>query len=65
MLSLQLATYRSSAALDVCPYSETESNICMASLSSMIIGPDNRMNYCATDNYDNCPVFLARILRKR
>ncbi len=61
----QLETYRSSTAFDVCPFSETESNICSASLSAMVIGPTKRRNYCSTDDYDNCPVFLAKILRKR
>jgi len=66
MLQLQRETYqRSSAGIDACPYSETETNICLASLSAMVIGPTNRQEYCSNDNYDNCPVFLARMLRRR
>jgi hypothetical protein len=65
MLSLQLETYRSSAAFEACPFSETETNICLASLSAMVIGPSNRREYCSNDNYDNCPIFLAKSLRRR
>lgn len=65
MLSLQLETFRRSAVVDACPFGETETNICLASLSGMIIGPDNRREYCSNDNYDNCPVFLAKMLRRR
>ena len=65
MFQLQLQTYRSSAAVDVCPFEETKTNICMASLSAMIIGPHSRQEYCSNDNYDSCPIFLARSLRRR
>jgi hypothetical protein len=65
MLSLQLETYRISAAVDACPFGETETNICLASLSAMVIGPSYRQEYCSNDNYDNCPIFLAKSLRRR
>lgn len=65
MLQLQLETRRISAAVDTCPFSETETNICLASLSAMVIGPGNRREYCSNDNYDNCPIFLAKSLRRR
>ena len=65
MLQLQLETNRSSAAVDVCPFGETENNICLASLSAMVIGPSKKRDYCSNDNYDNCPIFLAKNLRRR
>jgi hypothetical protein len=66
MLHLQLQTYkRSLAAVDVCPYGDRETNICLASLSSMVIDHSSRQEYCSNDNYDNCPIFLARSLRRR
>ena len=65
MLSLQLETYKSSVAFDSCPFGETKTNICLASLSSMVIGSSNRRDYCSNDNYDNCPIFLAKSLRRR
>ena len=65
MLSLQLETYRSSVAVDACPFGETETNICLASLSAMVIDLGKRRDYCSNDNYDNCPIFLAKNLRRR
>ena len=48
-----------------CPYDCSVTDICAASLSSMPISSGSRQQYCSTDNYDNCPVFLAKILRRR
>jgi hypothetical protein len=48
-----------------CPFGNPESGICSASLSSMVIGAHCRRSYCSGDNYDNCPIFLARMLRKK
>jgi hypothetical protein len=47
-----------------CPYENSETSICSASLSSMFIGSHCRKAYCSGDNYDSCPIFLARMLRK-
>ena len=65
MLLLQLEKYRSSVVFEACPYGDIETNICMASLSAMVIGPGKRRDYCSNDNYDNCPIFLAKNLRRR
>ncbi len=48
-----------------CPHDCLATGICEASLSSMTISSELRQIYCANDNYDNCPVFLARVLRRR
>jgi hypothetical protein len=48
-----------------CPYDCSATDRCTASLSSMTIGSGSRQIYCSTDNYDNCPLFLAKILRRR
>jgi hypothetical protein len=65
MLQLQIETCKSTATVDFCPFEETKTNICMASLSAMVIGPSNKQEYCSNDNYDNCPIFLAKSLRRR
>ena len=44
-----------------CPYSCD--HICHASFSLMHIDMKQRENCCNTDNYDNCPIFLSKILR--
>jgi hypothetical protein len=45
-----------------CPYNSV--TICMASLSSMVIDLYQREQCCGTDNYDNCPMFLSKVMRK-
>jgi hypothetical protein len=45
-----------------CPYKG--SNTCMASLSSMLIDDEKRADCCGTENFDECPMFLSKILRK-
>jgi hypothetical protein len=46
----------------VCPYKDK--NICIASFSSMVIDTRIKENYCDNGNYDNCPIFLSKMLRK-
>jgi hypothetical protein len=46
----------------VCPYNGI--NTCMASLSSMLIDDEKYAGCCGTENYDECPIFLSKILRK-
>lgn len=48
-----------------CPFGNARSEICSASMSSMIIAASRRQEYCDGDDYDNCPIFLARVLRRR
>jgi hypothetical protein len=48
-----------------CPFGNSKTSICSASLWSMVIGAHCRQAYCSGDNYDCCPIFLARMLRKR
>lgn len=47
-----------------CPYSE-KSDICNASISLLVPTENVRTTYCRNENYDNCPIFLAKTLRKR
>jgi len=48
-----------------CPYFNDKNGICAASLSRMAIDSNRRAGHCSTEDYDNCPIFLARTLRKR
>lgn len=45
-----------------CPYNGI--NTCVASLSSMLIDDGKRADCCGTENYDDCPIFLSKVLRK-
>ncbi len=47
-----------------CPYLG-ESAICRASFSSLVPTVDSRKAFCLNEDYDNCPIFLAKILRRR
>ena len=44
-----------------CPYCDIK--VCKASLSSLVINGQKWMNCCSTEDYDSCPIFLAKILR--
>lgn len=48
-----------------CPYCNIKADVCVASLSSLKLGLLMRENYCGSDNYDNCAIFLAKSLRRR
>lgn len=53
------------AAGAICPFEETAGNICSASLSRFSVGYARRAEYCSTENYDACPFFLSRVIRKK
>ena len=48
-----------------CPYYSAVTTICSASLSMMMTGVNTRRGYCENENYDNCPLFLSKLLRKK
>jgi len=47
-----------------CPYLDM-SDGCNAALSALLPSQRMRRNLCANEDYDNCPIFLAKILRRR
>jgi hypothetical protein len=44
-----------------CPYNGA--TVCTASLSAMEIDAYRKDICCSTENFDNCPIFLAKVLR--
>jgi len=48
-----------------CPYHNEAESLCSASLSAMSTEMRIRQLYCGNENYDNCPLFLSKMLRKR
>jgi hypothetical protein len=48
----------------MCPYCDMQSDICRASCSSMVIDDYLKTKYCIHEDYDDCPVFLVKKLRK-
>ncbi|MGQ9571282.1 MAG: hypothetical protein ACUVUQ_10700 [Thermodesulfovibrionales bacterium] len=45
-----------------CPF--RGGNICHASITSMIIDENLKENYCDNENFDDCPIFLSKVLKK-
>jgi hypothetical protein len=45
-----------------CPF--RGGNICYASMSSMLIDENLKETYCDSENFDDCPIFLSKVLRK-
>ncbi len=64
MYSFQAVTQIRASDNFHCPFIDEKQDICSASLSSIIIGPQNRHTRCSSENYDNCPIFLAKLLIK-
>jgi hypothetical protein len=46
-----------------CPDYDCNNQVCLASSSRMIPGRKQQIRYCATDDYDNCPIYLCKALR--
>ncbi len=47
----------------MCPYSRATSIFCSASVMTVAINIHRKATYCCTDDFDRCPLFLAKILR--
>jgi len=45
----------------ICPYNDI--NTCMASFTSLQLDKQRKTDCCSTENYDECPMFLAKVLR--
>ena len=46
-----------------CPYCNMQRDICMAAVSSYSLTEMGSINYCNDEDYDDCPIFLAKLLR--
>jgi DNA-directed RNA polymerase subunit RPC12/RpoP len=49
----------------MCPYCNTNADICGASLTSIKLEKLVRLNRCSSESYSNCALFLAKSLRLR
>ncbi|MGD1076214.1 MAG: hypothetical protein ABR903_09110 [Thermodesulfovibrionales bacterium] len=47
-----------------CPYFDL-SDVCNASLSSTSPSTHIQKSFCNSDDFDDCPIFLAKVLRGR
>lgn len=47
-----------------CPYDASDSgSSCAAAIMTVTASSFQKRTYCWTDNYDCCPIFLAKVLR--
>jgi len=53
----QIATTRQ------CPDYDCSKQMCRAATGCFIPGRRHQMSYCATCDYDNCPIYLGKALR--
>ncbi len=53
------------AQVATCPYETDSRNYCAASIMTVVTNSYQKRNYCWTDNYDCCPLFLSKVLRER
>jgi hypothetical protein len=49
--------------ISMCPYKEEQGRNCSASITKMPIDQRRKTTYCATEDFDCCPVFLGKVLR--
>jgi len=49
---------------DVCPYQNPVADVCMASISAVRLDSNLRNKFCGSDRHEECPFFLAKLLRK-
>ena len=48
-----------------CPYFSRRIGVCMASIFLMAIEKSRGEDICASENWDDCPMFLSRALRNK
>lgn len=51
--------------LTACQYHESKEGRCGASLTRLQLSETTRGHLCTTENFDDCPLFLSRIIRKQ
>lgn len=47
----------------ICPYKPATNFFCSASVMTVAIDNRKETTYCNTDDFDRCPLFLAKVLR--
>jgi hypothetical protein len=46
-----------------CPYYDCSKQVCLAATGHIVPSRHQQMRYCATCDYDNCPIYLGKALR--
>jgi hypothetical protein len=48
---------------EACPFFDT-GDICGAAISACVIGWKRKLVFCTTDDHDDCPLFISKVLRE-
>lgn len=62
---MSLITADTIAFETLCPYCNTDAEICDASCSALEIDDRMKRKYCASEDYDDCPIFLIKNLKRK
>ena len=46
-----------------CPDYDCSKQMCLAAIGQLVPSRSQQMRYCATCDYDNCPIYLGKALR--
>ena len=63
MLTADHVREGSGGSKSICPYNSK--GICVASISYLLIDQQKNAACCGSEEYDNCPLFLSKLLRRR
>lgn len=62
MLNEEKIIYSVRDKMEKCPYNKC--SVCAASFSQLRIDTLRNKYYCSSENYDDCPLFLSKLLRR-
>jgi hypothetical protein len=48
---------------EACPFFDT-GDICDAAISSALVGWKRKLVFCTTEDHDDCPMFISKVLRE-
>ncbi len=60
----EAAPHFAGAHFAACPYVPTKKDYCSASVMTVPISDRTRDEYCSSEDFDCCPLFLAKVLRR-
>jgi hypothetical protein len=65
MQTAQCAQKNTPTSESICPYQPLKNSLCSASVMPVRIDNQKRSLCCDTEDFDQCPIFLAKVLRGR
>jgi hypothetical protein len=59
----QNAAAPSAITAEACPYFDI-GDTCGAAISSALVGWKRKLVFCTTEDHDDCPMFISKVLRE-